>query len=176
MFVLLWFVITNTLGAMVTPCSTVLTRAGVRMACVVSYTERYNELCMTRTWCETTLPNTPCCWLNRQYLPHTSISMPTVNIAGNTDYCLLFLTGLDVEGLYRVSGKSNDILRIKKQFDNGKIINTLFCHGLIVSVCTMEQFGYPKDWRKACDKARSPFRLGMWQKLVTSKPVLHVHK
>lgn len=28
--------------------------------------------------------------------------------------------GLDVEGLYRVSGKTNDILRIKKQFDNGK--------------------------------------------------------
>lgn len=28
--------------------------------------------------------------------------------------------GLDVEGVYRVSGKTNDILRIKKQFDNGK--------------------------------------------------------
>lgn len=29
-------------------------------------------------------------------------------------------TGLEIEGIYRVSGKANDILRIKKNFDNGK--------------------------------------------------------
>ena len=29
-------------------------------------------------------------------------------------------TGLDFEGLYRVSGKSNDLLKIKKIFDSGK--------------------------------------------------------
>lgn len=82
--------------------------------------------------------------------------MPTVDVESDTAMITAVcrsLTGLDVEGLYRVSGKSNDILRIKKQFDNGKIINTLFCHGLIVRVCTM-------DYRKAWDKVRSPFRLG----------------
>lgn len=65
--------------------------------------------------------------------------MPTVDVESDTAMITAVcrsLTGLDVEGLYRVSGKSNDILRIKKQFDNGKIINTLFCHGLIVRVCT----------------------------------------
>lgn len=105
--------------------------------------------------------------------------MPTVDVESDTAMITAVcrsLTGLDVEGLYRVSGKSNDILRIKKQFDNGKIINTLFCHGLIVRVCTMEQFVYRKDYRKAWDKVRSPFQLGTWQKLVPNKPVLHVHK
>ena len=50
--------------------------------------------------------------------------MSTVNIESDTAVIivLLFFAGLDVEGLYRVSGKANDILRIKKQFDNGKII------------------------------------------------------
>lgn len=75
--------------------------------------------------------------------------MPTVDVESDTAMITAVcrsLTGLDVEGLYRVSGKSNDILRIKKQFDNGKIINTLFCHGLIVRVCTMEQFVCRKDY------------------------------
>ena len=35
--------------------------------------------------------------------------------------CLL--TGVDAEGIYRLSGKTNDILRIKKEFDHSELIN-----------------------------------------------------
>ncbi len=35
----------------------------------------------------------------------------------------LLLVGMDAEGLYRISGKTNDILRIKKEFDNSELVN-----------------------------------------------------
>ena len=31
--------------------------------------------------------------------------------------------GMDAEGIYRISGKTNDILRIKKEFDNSESVN-----------------------------------------------------
>ena len=33
---------------------------------------------------------------------------------------------MDAEGIYRISGKTNDILRIKKEFDNSESVNMSF--------------------------------------------------
>ena len=37
----------------------------------------------------------------------------------------MLLAGMDAEGIYRISGKTNDILRIKKEFDNSESINII---------------------------------------------------
>ena len=33
---------------------------------------------------------------------------------------LVCILGMEIEGLYRMSGKKNDILRLKEKFDSGK--------------------------------------------------------
>ena len=38
-------------------------------------------------------------------------------------YIVCLLAGVDAEGLYRLSGKTNDVLRIKKEFDHSEFIN-----------------------------------------------------
>ena len=35
--------------------------------------------------------------------------------------CVYIPAGFDVDGMYRISGKSNEVLRIKKDFDNGEL-------------------------------------------------------
>ena len=42
-------------------------------------------------------------------------------------------TGVEIVGIYRISGKTNDILRIKKQFDNG----TVGCSSMLIIVFTV---------------------------------------
>jgi hypothetical protein len=42
-------------------------------------------------------------------------------------YYTSLLVGVDAEGIYRISGKTNDILRIKKEFDNSELVNMSTC-------------------------------------------------
>ncbi len=35
-------------------------------------------------------------------------------------HVVMTCTGVDVDGLYRISGKANELLKLKKEFDNGR--------------------------------------------------------
>ncbi len=46
----------------------------------------------------------------------------------------MYATGMDAEGIYRISGKTNDILRIKKEFDHSEFVSiTCLPLGLVIN-------------------------------------------
>ena len=48
-----------------------------------------------------------------------------------------------MDGMYRISGKSNEVLRIKKDFDNGEILYGMFVNDLCLQ--TLHVFNKPGD-------------------------------
>ena len=42
------------------------------------------------------------------------------------------LFGLEVEGIYRLSGTASHITKIKAMFDNGKLLNTMFVFSKLI--------------------------------------------